>query len=34
VARAWSPVFVWMRARYRLAGRLPFAPGWPVYVPR
>lgn len=34
VARAWAPVFAWLHAHYRPAGRLPFPPGWPVYVPR
>lgn len=34
VAAAWAAVYAYVREHYRSAGRLEFAPGWPVYVPR
>ncbi len=34
VAAAWAAVYSYVHEHYRSAGRLEFAPGWPVYVPR
>lgn len=34
VAVAWAAVYAYIRGHYRSAGKLDFAPGWPVYIPR
>ena len=34
VAAAWAAVYSYVHEQYRSAGKLDFAPGWPVYVPR
>jgi len=34
VSAAWSSVFAYLHEHYRRVGTVPFAPWWPVYVPR